>query len=52
MGQLAQSVREQPPKSFPSDIKPNSKKCMVVILRSGKELSEPKNAKKGEDQVQ
>ena len=52
MGQLAQSMREQPLKSFPSDIEPNPKQCMDVILRSGKELSEPQNAEKGEDQVQ
>ena len=44
MGQLAQSVREQPP--IPSDTEPNPKQCMVVILRNGKELSEPKMLKK------
>ena len=47
MGQLAQSVREQPP--IPSDTEPNPKQCMAIILRNGKELSEPQNAEKGED---
>ena len=42
MGQLAQSFTENPPKSFPSDIEKNPKQCMVVTLRSGKELDEPK----------
>ena len=52
MGQLAQSLRENPPKSFPSDIKENSKQCMVVTLRSGKELDEPKKDEKIEKQVE
>ena len=41
VGQLAQYVREQPPKSFPSDTETNPKQCMAVTLRSGKELNEP-----------
>ena len=49
MGKLVQSVREQPPKSFPSDTETNPKQCMVVTLRSGKELNEPQNVEKGED---
>ena len=52
MDQLAQSVREQPPKSFPSDTETNPKQCMVVTLRSGKELNEPQNVETSEDQVQ
>ena len=51
MGQLAQSVREQPPKSFPSDTETNPKSCMTVTLRSGKKLDEPKNVEKDENQV-
>ena len=43
MGKLAQFVREQPPKSFPSDTETNPKQCMVVTLRSGKELNESQN---------
>ena len=42
IGQLAQSMREHPPKSFPTDTETNPKKCMVVTLRSGKELEELK----------
>ena len=52
IGQLAQSVREHPPKSFPSNTKINPKQCMAVTLRSGKKLDEPKNAEKDETQVQ
>ena len=52
MGQLAQSMREQPPKSFSCDTKTNPKQCMAVTLRSGKELNEPQNVEKGKDQVQ
>ena len=52
MGQLAQSMREQPLKSFPSNTKTNPKQCMDVTLRSGKELNEPQNVEKVEDQVQ
>ena len=52
MGQLAQSLRENPLKSFPSDTEKNPKQCMVVTLRSRKELDEPKpseeSKKKGE----
>ena len=52
MGQLAQFVRGHSPKSFPSDTETNPKQCMVVTLRSGKELDEPKNVEKDENQVQ
>ena len=52
MGQLAQSLRENQPKSFPSDIKKNPKHCMVVTLRSGKELDEPMKDEKTEKQVE
>ena len=45
-------MRKQPPKSFPSNTKTNLKQCMAITLRSGKELNEPQNVEKGEDQVQ
>ena len=52
MGQLAQSLRENLPKSFPSDTDKNPKQCMVVTLRSGKELDEPKKDDKTEKQME
>ena len=52
IGQLAQYLRENPPKSFPRVIEKNPKQCMVVTLRSGKELDEPKNIKKDEKRVE
>ena len=33
MGQLAQSVREHPPKSFPNDTETNPKQCMAIVVR-------------------
>ena len=51
MGQLAQSLRENPLKSFPSDKEKNPKQCMVVTLRSGKELDEPKKIENEEKKV-
>ena len=42
MGQLAQSLKENPLKSFPSDTEKKTKQCMAVKLRNGKELEEPK----------
>ena len=50
MGQLAQSVREHPLKSFPNDTETNPKQCMVVTLRSGKELEELKKNSNEEEQ--
>ena len=52
MGQLPQSLRENPPKSFPSNIEKNPKQCMAITLRSGKKLDEPKKKEKTEKQVQ
>ena len=52
MGQLAQYLRKNPPKSFLSDTEKNSKQCMVVALRSGKEVNEPKKNEKTEKQVE
>ena len=45
-------MRENPPKSFPSDTEKKPKQCMVVTLRSGKELDEPKKVEKDENQVE
>ena len=50
MGQLPQSVREHPPKSFPSYTETNSKQCMTVTLRSGKDLEESKKNSNEEEQ--
>ena len=52
MGQLAQSLRESLPKSFPSDREKNPKKCMAETLRRGKEPDEPKKDEKTEKQVE
>ena len=52
MGQLTQSLRENPPKSFPSDTEKNLKQCMVVNLRSGKELDQPKKDEKTVKEVE
>ena len=52
MGQLAQSLSENPPKSFPSNIEKNPKQCMVVTLRSGENMDEPKKVEKDEKQVE
>ena len=51
MGQLTQSLRQNPPKSFLSDTEKNLKQCMAVTLRSGKYLDEPKKNEKTEKQV-
>ena len=40
MGQLALTMQNQSKDSFPSDIRKNPKDCMVVTLRSGRELEE------------
>ena len=40
IGQLALNLQNQMKDAFPSDTKKNSKDCMVVQLRSGKELEE------------
>ena len=38
MGQLASIVKENLATKFPADTEKNSKECMAVTLRSGKEL--------------
>ena len=40
VGQLALSMQNRSKDSFPSDTSKNQKDCMVVTLRSGKELEE------------
>ena len=49
MGQLAQSLRENPPKSCPRDTEKKPKQCLAVTLRSGKELDEPKLSGEAEE---
>ena len=44
--QLAQAVQKEPKDSFPRDTRKNSKNCMVVILRSVRELDERIGEKK------
>ena len=46
VGQLAVSMQNRSKDSFPSDTSKNPKDCMVVNLRSGKELEERRNQKK------
>ena len=52
MGQLAQYLRENPPKSFPSDTEKNPKQCMAITLRSGKEIEELKKNLNEEEQFE
>ena len=40
VGQLALTMQNQSKNSFPSDIKKYLRDCMVVTLRSGRELEE------------
>ena len=46
VGQLALAMQNQSKDAFPSDTKKNPKDCMVVTLRSSKELKERENEKK------
>ena len=46
IGQLAQAVQKELKDSFPSDTRKNTKDCMAVILRSGKELDEMRGEKR------
>ena len=46
MGQLALTLQNQSRDSFPSDTKKNSKDCMAITLRSGKELQVEKEDEK------
>ena len=45
IGQLALTLKNQIKDAFPSDTKKNPKECMVVQLRSGKELEKEKSKK-------
>ena len=45
IGQLALTLQNQIKDAFPSDTKKNTKDCMVVQLRSGKELEKEKSEK-------
>ena len=42
VGQLALAMQNQSKDSFPSDTKKNPKDCMVVTLRSGREIESRK----------
>ena len=42
VGQLALAMQNQSKDAFPNDTKKNSKDCMVVTLRSGRELESRK----------
>ena len=46
IGQLALTMQNQSKDSFPSDTRKNSRDCMAVALRSGKELEERRKKKK------
>ena len=46
VGQLALSMQNQSKDAFPSDIKKNPKDCMVVTLRSGREIESRKEEEK------
>ena len=46
VGQLSQTLQNQSRDSFSSDTKKNPKDCMVITLRSDKELQDRKEVKK------
>ena len=46
VGQLAMSMQNRSKDSFPSDTNKNSKDCMEITIRSGRELEERRNEKK------
>ena len=43
-------MQEEPKDSFPSDTRKNPKDCMVVILRSGRELDERRVEKRNTEE--
>ena len=51
VGQLALTIQNQSRDSFPSDTKKTQKDCMVITLRSGKELQERKEVEKKQTDV-
>ena len=46
MGQMAQFLKQNSIKSFPSNIETNHKQCMAITLRSGKELDDSTEVKR------
>ena len=46
VGQLALAMQNQSKDAFPGDIKKNPKDCMVVTLRSGRDLESKKEDEK------
>ena len=46
VGQLALAMQNQSKDAFPSNTRKNMKDCMVVTLRSGRELEDRRNEKK------
>ena len=42
VGQLALTIQNQSKDAFPSDIRKNPKDCVVVTLRSGREIESKK----------
>ena len=46
VGQLALAIQNQSKDAFPSDTRKNPKDCMVVTLRSGREIESRKKEKK------
>ena len=46
VGQLALAMQNQSKDAFPSDIRKNPKDCMVVTLRSGREIESRKEEEK------
>ena len=45
VGQLALAMQNQPKDAFPSDTRKNPKDCMVVNMRSGREIEGKKIGK-------
>ena len=52
IGQVTLTMQNQSKDSFPSDIRKNSRDCMVVALRSGRELKERRKDKKDTEEEQ
>ena len=46
VGQLALAMQNQSKDAFPSDTRKNPKDCMVVTLRSGREIESRKKKRK------
>ena len=46
VGQLALAMQNQSKDAFPSDTKKNPKDCMVVTLRSGRDIESTKEKEK------